>query len=129
MMIFPGPMYLYSANTPGVSISKFSHLNFKNIISFNNLFSLQAIKVHESQEVYIPKNIYDDIVKESRSLPLLVKHLVKNVFTREALQGSTAQGYPNRVRGSNRLRQEDVLPRLDPAGRDAILSKLFSSSH
>lgn len=86
---------------------------------------MQVIKVHESHEVYIPKAVYDDIVNEARSLPLLVKHLVKNVFTREALQGSTAQGYPNRVRGSDRLRQRDVLPRLDPSGREAILRKFF----
>ncbi|XP_026289501.1 uncharacterized protein DDB_G0271670-like isoform X1 [Frankliniella occidentalis] len=100
--LFPGQMYLHSAETPG------------------------AVKVHDKYEVYIPESTLNQIIKDARSLPLLVKHLVQNVFTKEALHGSTAQGYPNRVLGRHYLRQSEVLPRLDPNGREAIMQRALS---
>lgn len=82
------------------------------------------VRVHEDYNVYISKKVLDEILRESKSVQLFIKSLVRNVFTKEALQGSTAQGYPNRVLGSTKLNQNAVLPRLDPEGRDAIISKL-----
>ncbi|KAK3919932.1 Halomucin [Frankliniella fusca] len=80
-----------------------------------------VVKVHGDYDVYIPKKQFESITKEAKSLPLLIRDLVRAVFTKEALKGSTAQGYPNRIIGRKKLRQKDVLPRLDPDGREAIL--------
>ncbi|KAK3931505.1 hypothetical protein KUF71_006523 [Frankliniella fusca] len=106
LAIYPGKMFLHSSDTPN------------------------AILVHEKfPNVFIPKDTLEKIVSNAKSLPLMVKHLIQNVFTKEALTGSTAQGFPNRVQGTKKLRQKDVLPRLDPDGREAILRRFTSYFH
>ncbi|KAK3910134.1 Halomucin [Frankliniella fusca] len=97
MTIYPGKMYNHSEASEDV------------------------VKLHANHNVFIPKKSLDSITKESKSMPLLIRNLVREVFTKEALQGSTAQGFPNRVIGRKKLRKTDVLPRLDPDGREAVL--------
>ena len=57
--------------------------------------------------------------------------MVETIYTVEALNNATPQGFPARSRGTRKLKREKVLPRLHPDGRDALLGecKLTVSVH
>jgi len=90
-------------------------------------FLFQVVKVHSDHNVYILKADLDQALNQAKSPQTFIKSLVPQVFTEAALKGSTAQGYPSRNMGRKKLKQRHVLPRLDPEGRKAILSKCYLS--
>ena len=81
------------------------------------------MRVHNDYPVFILKTDLDAALKGAKSPQTFINDVVGKVFTSQCLKGSTAHGYPNRNQGSSKLRQKDVLPRVDPNGFKAIISK------
>lgn len=84
---------------------------------------MQVVRVHSNYSVYTNESKLQEALTTAKSPCVFIKSIVGHVYTPEALKGSTAQGFPSRHKGAKKLKQKDVLPGLDPAGRNAILSK------
>lgn len=82
------------------------------------------MKLHEKYEIYVDKSELAKAEKLSSGLNFM-RFMVDKVFTKDALQNATPQGYPPRGKGRKCYKDADVLPRLHPDGFDALQGELL----
>ena len=89
------------------------------------LVVFQAVQIYPSYEVYTLKHFLDKALSTFKSASICCRFLIDHVYTPEALRNASAFGYPPRGKGSRIITQDQVLPRLDPDGIDAMISMLI----
>ncbi|KAJ1518986.1 hypothetical protein ONE63_011403 [Megalurothrips usitatus] len=85
----------------------------------------KVVKLHSNYDVFVRQKDIAFAVANSKTTINFVRLMVDKIYTREALEGSTAQGFPARGGGRKKMRKQKVLPRLHPDGRAALLEKAY----